>query len=63
MTWDTVQQLLRIVLYTLGAFLFGDATASGELYQGLIGGVISAGAFLWWWFWNLKQPGPGELKL
>lgn len=56
MTWDTVQQLVRIILYSLGAFFFGDATANGELYQGLIGGALNVGAFLWWFFWERARP-------
>ena len=55
MTWDQIQQLLRIVLYSLGAYLLGDATASGEAFQGLIGGVINVGAFVWWWYWQRGQ--------
>lgn len=56
MTWDTVQQVLRIILYSVGAFLFGESTADGELFQGLIGGVLSVGAFAWWWFWERTRP-------
>jgi hypothetical protein len=52
MTWDTVQQLIRIVLYTLGAFFLGQGVADGQLFQGLIGGVINVGAFAWWFFWE-----------
>jgi hypothetical protein len=52
MNWDTIQQLVRIVLYSLGAYIFGDSVAAGELFQGLIGGAVSIGAFAWWWFWE-----------
>lgn len=43
-----IEQLTRIALYLGGAYFFGDATASGELYQGAIGGTIAIGAFAWW---------------
>lgn len=56
MTWQTVQQVLRILLYTLGSFLFGESIADGELFQGLIGGVMSVGSFLWWILWERNRP-------
>jgi hypothetical protein len=43
MTWDTIQQLIRIVLYSIGAFLLGDAVAAGDQFQGLIGGIVNVG--------------------
>jgi hypothetical protein len=54
MDWQTIQQLLRIVLYSAGAFLFGDAVANGSQYQALIGGVINVGSFLWWLYQQKK---------
>lgn len=56
MTWDTVQQLVRIILYSIGAFFLGDAIANAELYQGLIAGALNVGAFLWWYFWERARP-------
>jgi hypothetical protein len=55
MTWDTIQQLIRIVLYSIGAFLLGDAVAAGDQFQGLIGGIVNVGAFAWWWFLGRHQ--------
>jgi membrane protein DedA with SNARE-associated domain len=52
MTWDSIQQLVRIVLYAIGGYLFGESVADGELYQGVISGVLGIGAFVWWWVWN-----------
>jgi hypothetical protein len=48
MTWDTLQQFVRIVLYTVGAYLFGSEVADGATYQGAIGGALAIGAFIWW---------------
>lgn len=42
------EQLIRIVLYTAGGALFGDAVANSEDFQAAIGGVISVGTFIWW---------------
>lgn len=48
MNWDTIQQLIRIVLYAGGSMYFGTQVADGALYQGAIGGVLAIGAFVWW---------------
>ena len=48
MNWATLQQLIRILLYSGGSMAFGEGTADGELYQAAIGGVVSISAFVWW---------------
>lgn len=48
MSWDTVQQIIRIGLYSGGSFFFGQQVADGNLYQAAIGGVLAIGAFAWW---------------
>ena len=50
MSWDTLQQLIRIAAYAGGAFLFGQNVVDGELFQQALGGVIAVGAFVWWAF-------------
>lgn len=52
MNWDTIQQVLRILLYTGGGWLFGQSVADGAMYQAAVGGILSLGAFVWWYFWN-----------
>ena len=56
MNWDTVQQLIRIVMYASGSALLGDGVADGAEYQAAIGGAVSIAAFLWWWFWERARP-------
>jgi len=56
MKWDTVQQLIRIGGYAVGSAVFGDAVASGELYQQALGGVIAVGAFAWWAIKERSKP-------
>ena len=63
MNWDTIQQLLSIVLYSLCAFLLGDSVAQGDLFQGFIGGAVNVGAFVWWWFWERNRPAGEALEL
>lgn len=52
MGWDSIQQMVRIVLYTLGGYLLGSEVAQGDLFQGAVSGLLSVGAFFWWWFWQ-----------
>lgn len=56
MTWDTIQQLIRIGAYAGGSMFFGKEIADGDLYQAAIGGVISVGAFVWWMMAQSKKP-------
>lgn len=56
MNWDTIQQFIRILLYTLGGLLFGDGFADTEIYQQFIGGVLAVGSFVWWYFWERNRP-------
>ena len=56
MTWDTIQQLIRIVMYSGGSYWFGSSVASGDLYQAAIGGVVGVGAFVWWYVWDHNRP-------
>lgn len=60
MNWDSIQQVLRIVLYSGGGYVFGDAVANGEMYQQAVGGVLALGAFLWWFIWERKRVAPTE---
>jgi hypothetical protein len=48
MTWSTIQQLIRILAYTAGAYFLGDGIANGEAFQAAIGGLVNVGAFAWW---------------
>lgn len=48
MSWDTIQQLIRIAAYAGGSMAFGQAVADGEIFQQAIGGAIAVGAFVWW---------------
>lgn len=52
MNWDTIQQLVRIVMYAAGSFFFGTEIASGDLFQAAIGGAVAVGAFVWWLVWE-----------
>jgi hypothetical protein len=57
MTWDTVQQFVRICLGWLAAFLVARGKldpANAETLTGALLGVAQVG---WWYFWNtFKRP-------
>lgn len=55
MTWDQLQQVIRILLYAGGGYLFGDAVTEGEMFQQAVAGVLGAGAFVWWWVWEKNR--------
>lgn len=48
MNWGSIQQVIRIVAYAAGGYIFGDAVAQGAEFQAAVGGVVSIGAFVWW---------------
>lgn len=60
MTWNSIQQLLRIALYTGGGIVFGESFMDGELAQSAIGGLLSIGAFVWWLVWERGTQRPPE---
>lgn len=41
-------QLIRIAMNAIGASIFGDAIASGENYQALVGATVSFVSAAWW---------------
>lgn len=45
---NNYEQLIRIVLYSAGGYLFGDAVANSADFQAAVGGVISIATFAWW---------------
>lgn len=46
------EQLIRIALYTVGGYVFGDAVANSADFQAAVGGLIAVGTFTWWFFRN-----------
>lgn len=48
MNWQTMQQLVRILLYSGGSVAFGEGVADGDVYQQAISGAVAIAAFVWW---------------
>lgn len=52
MTWDSIQQVLRILLNAAGGVLIGKGYLTEETSTALIGGVLSVGSVIWWFIWD-----------
>jgi hypothetical protein len=55
MTWDSVQQVLRIILNAGGAYLVGKGVVTEEMSVTLVGGLLSVGSVMWWIFWDKNR--------
>ena len=62
MKWDAIQQVVRIVLYTLGGVVFGDGIAESELFQQAVGGLVAVFSFVWWLVWERSIQGEIETR-
>jgi hypothetical protein len=56
MTWDTVQQLVRIILQIAGGWLMSRGYITEEMATTLTGSLLSIGGVLWWIAWNGARP-------
>jgi hypothetical protein len=55
MNWESLQQVLRIILNAVGAFLVGKGYINEEMSVTLVGGLLSIGSVLWWVLWESKR--------
>jgi hypothetical protein len=52
MNWDTIQQLVRIIMQVIAGFLVGKGYISQEMGVTLVGAIVSLGGIAWWAFWQ-----------
>ena len=52
MDWQTIQQVLRILLNAAGGVLIGKGYPTEEMSTTLIGGLLSLGSVGWWLIWQ-----------
>ena len=50
MQLGTLEQLIRIAIYTGASYWLGESVAQGEMVQAAIGGFIAVLNFGWWVF-------------
>lgn len=55
MDWNTVQQLLRILLQFGSGVLISKGILTEEMAVTLTGGLISVASVVWWAVWNKKE--------
>lgn len=55
MTWESIQQVLRIVLYAVGGYFLGEGVTQGEMFTQAVGGVLAVGSFIWWAVWERNR--------
>lgn len=52
MTWDTVQQFIRIIMQVLAGMLVSRGYITQDMAVTLTGAVLSLGGIAWWVFWQ-----------
>lgn len=55
MTWDSIQQVVRILLYALAGGLVTKGFLTEEMLNTAIGGVLAIGSAVWWFVWERKR--------
>lgn len=55
LTWDNLQQFVRIALYTGGSLYFGKEFADGDMFQAALGAALTLGGFVWFLVKNPVQ--------
>lgn len=55
MNWDTVQQLLRILLQVGAGMLVSKGIITAEMGVTATGAILSLGGVAWWAFWQRKR--------
>ena len=58
MTWDSIQQVFRIVLNAGGAALVSKGYLTEDMSTALIGGLLSIGSVAWWFVWDRGRAAP-----
>jgi hypothetical protein len=61
MTWDTVQQLVRIILQLVAGWLLSRGWITEEMSTTLVGSLLSLAGIAWWAFWNTARPDEPKL--
>ncbi|HLO78153.1 MAG TPA: hypothetical protein VK196_16990 [Magnetospirillum sp.] len=56
MTWDTVQQFIRIIMQVLAGMLVSRGLITAEMGVTLTGAIVSLGGIAWWIFWQRSKP-------
>lgn len=55
--WDSIQQIVRIVMQLLAGFLVGQGLIAESMTETVIGAGVSVAALVWWIFWERHREG------
>jgi hypothetical protein len=55
MTWESVQQFVRILAGYLAAYLVTRGTLDAETSTVLVGAIVGLAQVGWWVYWNSKR--------
>lgn len=55
--WDSIQQIVRIVMQILAGFLVGQGLITESMTETVIGAGVSVAALVWWIFWERHREG------
>ena len=56
MNWDTIQQLVRILMQLVAGYLVNSGLITEDMSTTLVGAVVSLGGIAWWIFWDRNRP-------
>jgi hypothetical protein len=56
MTWDSIQQFVRILLQLVAGALVQRGYITAEMGVTLTGAVLSIGGIAWWALWQRGRP-------
>jgi len=56
MTWDTVQQLVRIIMQIAAGFLVQRGLITEDMAVTFTGSAVSLIGIIWWMVWTNKRP-------
>lgn len=57
-TWDMIQQLVRILMQFVGGALVSKGILTEEIAAQMSGAVLSLAGVAWWLLWNRKRELP-----
>lgn len=57
--WDTIQQLVRILMQVLAGALVSKGIITEEMGVTLTGAIVSLGSVAWWAIWQRHRIVPG----
>jgi hypothetical protein len=55
MTWDTVQQFVRIVIQFAAGWLASRGIIEASMVETIVGAALSLGGVAWWALWQRKR--------